>query len=151
MPAAWASVAVGDIRSGLFATPELARRLGPPPVPVDRLRPFPFVTPIYNADGRFVSVDDDCPLPLAERVLGHAAQTIGLGLELAARTGQLVFGPVMSARRFTSTGALTEVPVRGWTVKHKLYLSCNANRVLAKVQNAFVQALQATLRDQDPG
>ena len=142
MPTTWVSVKVGELRSGLFATPELARRLGPPPVAVDKLRSIPFVTPIYHAEGRYFPVDDDCPLTLAERKAGHSAQTVGIALELAARAGQLVFGPVVAARRFVATGALVEIQVRGWSVREPLYVSCNADRMMAKVQTAVVKAMR---------
>jgi DNA-binding transcriptional LysR family regulator len=142
MPTTWVSVKVGELRSGLFATPELARRLGASPVPVDKLRTVPFVTPIYHAEGRYLPVDDDCPLTLTERKAGHSAQTIGSALELAARTDQLVFGPVVPARRFVATGALVEIQVRGWSVREPLFVSCNADRMLAKVQTAIVKAMR---------
>lgn len=142
MPTTWVNVKVGEMRSGLFATPDLARRLAPFPVSVHKLRSVPFVAPIYNADGRYFAADDDCPLPVAERRKGHSAQTIGSALELAARTHQLVFGPVVAARHFVATGSLVEVPVRGWSVKDALYISCNADRMMAKVQTAVVRAMR---------
>jgi DNA-binding transcriptional LysR family regulator len=142
MPTTWVSVKVGELRSGLFGTPELARRFGPFPVSVDKLRSVPFVTPLHHAEGHYLAVDDDCPLTLSERKSGHAAQTIGIALELAARTGQLVFGPVVAARRLVATGALVEIPVRGWSVKEPLYVSCNADRMMARVQTSVVKAMR---------
>ena len=142
MPATWASVRVGELRSALFGSPDLAAQLGPFPTSVDKLRSVPFVTPIYSAEGRYFSVEDDCPLTLADRKRGHSAQTIGIGLELAAQTGQLVFGPVVAARRFVATGALVEIKVRGWSVREPLYVSCNADRMMAKVQTAIVKAMR---------
>jgi DNA-binding transcriptional LysR family regulator len=142
MPTTWVSVKVGELRSGLFGTPELARRIGPSPVSVDKLRAVPFVTPIYHAEGRYLAVDDDCPLTLAERTTGHSAQTIGIALELAARSHQLVFGPVVAARRLVATGALVEIHVRGWSVKDPLFISCNADRMMAKVQTAVVKTMR---------
>ena len=110
MPVTWVSVNVGEVRSGLFGSPELAKKLGPLPTSVEKLRSIPFVTPIYYADGRYFAVDDDCPLTLAERKPGHAAQTIGIALEEShAQTERLVFGPVMAARRFVATEALVEI------------------------------------------
>jgi DNA-binding transcriptional LysR family regulator len=142
MPTTWVSVKVGELRSGLFGTPELARRIGPSPVSVDKLRAVPFVTPIYHAEGRYLAVDDDCPLTLAERTTGHSAQTIGIALELAARSHQLVVGPVVAARRLVATGALVEIHVRGWSVKDPLFISCNADRMMAKVQTAVVKTMR---------
>ena len=144
MPVTWVNVRVGEIRLGKSSgARELARRLGPFPTSVDKLRSVPFVIPIYNVDGRYLAVDDDCPLALADRKKGHAAQTIGIALELAARTDQLVFGPVVAARRFVATGALVEdVAVRGWSLREPLFVSCNADRMMAKVQTAVVKAMR---------
>jgi DNA-binding transcriptional LysR family regulator len=142
MPKTWVTVRVGEIRSGLFATSDLARRLGPSPVPIDKLRSVPFVTPIFHSEGRYVGVDDDCPLALAERVRGHSAQTIGIALELAARAHQLVFGPVVAARRLVALGALVEVEVQGWSVRAPIFVSCNADRMMAKVQTSVVKAMR---------
>jgi DNA-binding transcriptional LysR family regulator len=150
LPSTWVSVCVGQLRKTLFASPALANHLGPQPVAVDRLRPVPFVIPIYNADGQFLSVDDDCPLAVSERVVGHQAQTIGLALELAAQTDQLVFGPVIAARRHLSAGTLVEVRVKEWAVRDPLHVACNSDRVLARVQTAVVVALKSTLAEVDP-
>lgn len=148
LPAAWSAEAVGDIRKGLFGTPAMAKRLGAA-VTADRLAKIPFVCPIYNTEGKFVAVDDDCPLSHADRQLGHEAQTIGLALELAARTDQLVFGPAIAARRYVTAGALQEIRVSGWNVSEPLYVACNGDRVLARVQNAIVKALREALSDLD--
>jgi len=37
---------------------------------------------------------------------------------------------------------LIEVPVRGWSVKDALYISCNVDRMMAKVQTAVVRAMR---------
>jgi DNA-binding transcriptional LysR family regulator len=142
MPTTWVSVKVGELRSGLFATPDMARRLGPFPVSVQKLRAVPFIAPISNTEGRYFAANDDCPLPVSERKKGHSAQSVGNALELAAGTHQLVFGPVVAAHRFVTTGSLVEVPVRGWSVKDALYISCNVDRMMAKVQTAVVKAMR---------
>jgi DNA-binding transcriptional LysR family regulator len=145
-PGAWVSTHVGEIRKALYATPELARSLGAMPLEPDALKPVAFVSPIFNLNGQFVPVDDDCPLTHDDRTVGHEAQTIGLALELAATTGQLVFGPAVAARRYLASGALVELKVRGWDVTEPLFLVTNSDRVLARVQKAIVRALRAALR-----
>jgi DNA-binding transcriptional LysR family regulator len=145
LPDAWVNTPVGEIRKGLFASPATAARLGPPPVPVERLRELPFIGPIYNVNGHFVPADDDCPLRYGERKLGHEVQTIAVALELAARTPQLVFGPWIAGRSHVERGALVEVKVKGWNVKEELYVSCNSDRVLAPVHKAVVESLRAAL------
>ena len=147
LPDVWVTRSVGEIRKGLFASPALAKRMRPFPATVERLRDVPFVTPVYSTNGHLVPADDECPLPRGERRLGHEAVTIGLALELAARTDQLVFGPVIASRWFVERGLLEEVPVRGWTVSEPLHIACHGDRVLATVQGAIVRALATALAE----
>lgn len=150
-PETWVPTHVGEIRKALFGAPSLVEELGPQPVDATRLLSIPFVSPIYNLNGQFVPVEDDCPITHAERVIGHEAQTIGLALELAASSRQLVFGPQVAARRFLATGALAEIRVRGWDVTEPLYVVANGDRVLARVQRAIVGALRDALSGLAPG
>ena len=43
----WESSAVGQVTKALFVAPTTAERLGPPPIPVERLAGLQFVSPIY--------------------------------------------------------------------------------------------------------
>ena len=67
LPGAWVNTPVGEVRKALYATPEVARRLGSAPVDPKRVAELPFVTPIYNVNGQFVPADDGCPLGHAQR------------------------------------------------------------------------------------
>jgi DNA-binding transcriptional LysR family regulator len=147
LPDTWHSARVGELRKGLFAMPKLAARLGASPVPPETLATLPFINPVYNADGRLVPTDDSCPLHHGVRVPGHEVQTFSLGLELALSTGQLVFGPVLAARRYVERGLLVEVSVQGWDVRESLYVAHHGDRVKAKHQRAMLGALTARLRE----
>ena len=148
LPSSWTSEPIGELRKALYGSPTLARKVGSP-AHVGALVDVPFVCPIYSNDGKFVAVDDDCPLPSSERRLGHEAQTIGLALELAARTDQLVFGPAIAAKRHLDNGQLVEIPVEGWNVREPLHVACNSDRVLSRVQSAILRALRASLIELD--
>jgi hypothetical protein len=150
LPATWITKPVGVLRKALFGSPEMAARLGRP-LTTEKLQGVPFVGPIYNADGQFVSVDDDCPLRHTERTVGHEAQTIGLALELAARTDQVVFGPVIAARRHLEARTLVELEVEGWDVKDPLTVASNGDRVRSRVEASIIKAIQAELSVIDPG
>jgi len=141
-PRSWDAREVGQIRRGLLARPELAERLGPPPVDPLRLKPWPFITPVYSLNGQFVQADDDCPLGFAERRLGHKTQTLRVALDLAASVDQVLFGPILAARSHIETGRLVEVPVRGWHVIDTLTLACNPERLLAQEFEAIVVAVE---------
>lgn len=148
-PGAWVSTHVGSIRKALFGAPSVVHALGEQPLDVARLRGVPFVSPIFNLNGQFVPVDDDCPLGHSERTIGHEAQTIGLALELAATSEQVVFGPAVAARRYVASGALSEIRVNGWDVTEPLYVVLNGDRVLARVQKAVERALRSALQSLD--
>lgn len=143
LPEAWLSVDVGEVRLGLFANPELAARLGAPPVSPERIASQPFINPAYHVDGRLVLADDGCPLHYSARIPGHEVQTFSLGLELALGTEQFVFGPALAARRYVERGSLVEVPVQGWDVHEVLAAAYHRDRVKARQKRAMLAALSA--------
>ena len=145
LPESWESERVGDLRRALFAAPDVAKRLGDGPVAPAALAELPFVVPVYTLNGEYVPIDDGCPLPVSARVRGHEAQVIGLGLELAARTGQLVFGPTLAAREHVRRGVLVEVPVDGWERIEELYLACSIDRVSQGQRRAITATVRETL------
>jgi DNA-binding transcriptional LysR family regulator len=146
LPAAWLVREIGPLELGLVARPELARKLGPGPVSIEKLRPVPFITPVYTVNGQFVQADDDCPLPYSERRLGHKVQTIHVALEVATRVDQVVFGPLLASRDHVARNLLVDVPVKGWRVTSALALACNPERLLAQEHNAIVETMQRSLR-----
>lgn len=142
LPGAWTSVCVGTVRRALFASPALARTLGPKPT-LAELSAVRFIMPVYNSGGEFMPGDDGCPIPRSDRAFGHESSTIGVGLELASQSEQLVFGPVIAARHLVAAGKLVEIRVPGWRLTDDLYLHANADRVLARTQRAIAQALRS--------
>lgn len=147
LPAAWHHSRIGALRKGLFANPGLAQRLGAQPVAVSRLASVPFINQVHNAQGRLLPLDDGCPLPSSQRVPGHEVQTFSLGLELAISTPQLVYGPVIAARRYIERGFLVEIAVQGWDESETLYVAHHIDRVKARHQRAMQAALCARLRE----
>jgi DNA-binding transcriptional LysR family regulator len=147
LPSSWHSVAVGEIRKGLLARPALARRLGPAPIPLERLLAIPFIHPVYNVNGQFVPVDDSCPIGLAERRRGHGVQTILVALDLAAITDQLVYGPVIAAHRHIVEGRLVELDVPRWRLVEPLHVACNTERLRASEHRAIVSTIKRSLAE----
>lgn len=145
LPPTWQSVPVGEIRLALMARPQLARRLGPMPVDVERLMMIPFITPAYSVSAQTVPIDDDCPLSLVERRQGHQAQTLNVALELAMHSDQLVFGPLIAARRALDEERLVEIEVRGWHTAETLHVACNTQQLLAAEHDAMVRAIERAL------
>jgi len=142
LPASWVAEQVGTIRRGLFASPALRQRLGKGAVPLERLTEVPFIIPIYRQQGRVVPVDDDFPLPRSQRKVGHQVQTFLVGLEVAAQTEQLAFGPAIAAQRHVASGALVEIPIAGYDATEPLTFACNVDRVSARLRTAFGTALR---------
>jgi DNA-binding transcriptional LysR family regulator len=145
LPSSWVSEQVGTIRRGLFASPALRQQLGKGAVPLERLAEVPFIIPIFRQQGRVVPVDDDFPLPRQQRKIGHQVQTFLVGLEVAAQTEQLAFGPAIAAQRHLSSGALVEIPIAGYEVTEPLTFACNVDRVSARLRTAFGTALRAAM------
>jgi DNA-binding transcriptional LysR family regulator len=146
LPSPWAQDPVGELRSAAYGRPSLAQRLGPSPS-LDAVRAVPFITPVHLFNGEFVPSDDDCPLSPAERIAGHKCQTILLGLELAAGSDQLVFGPEPAARAHLSAGRLVQVPVQGWNVRRPMTLVYNAERLSKSSHQTVLRAIRAALAE----
>jgi DNA-binding transcriptional LysR family regulator len=129
LAASWEHQRVGELHKALFCSPATARALPPGPVPIAQLAELPIVSPIYFTDAGFLPVDDDCPVSRRDRTVGHETTTLGLGLALAIRTNQLVFGPVMAALPFLEAGTLVKVEVEGHCVDDAVYLAFNTERI----------------------
>jgi DNA-binding transcriptional LysR family regulator len=147
LPPSWAESAVGDITKGLFARRDIAARLGRGPVDPERLLAHRFVTPSYYANGGFVAVSDECPIPLERRRTGNEVASFALALDVAVATGELVFGPRLAARGHLQRGDLVEIPVAGWDIRESLHLCCETNRVSKRLRDAMASTL-ATLLDE---
>lgn len=140
----WSSTRIGTLRASLFGSPEVARALGPSPT-VDDVRKIPFVGPIARDGGDFVQSNDHCPLAMSERKIGSEVGSMDMALRMAARCNQLVWGPVIAAQRELTEGTLVEIPVAGWETSEELFLVCDVERVLARVQTQIVSAVRAAL------
>jgi DNA-binding transcriptional LysR family regulator len=141
----WESAPIGDVSKALFVSPATAARLGPPPIPVERLAGLEFISPIYLTETGYLPVDDDCPISRRERIVGHETMTLGLALALAARSDQVVFGPVLGAVDYLREGTLVKLEVEGWTQTEELHLACSIDRVTSAEQKALAAALAAAL------
>jgi DNA-binding transcriptional LysR family regulator len=140
LTSAWASEQVGEVRSALFAPPELAESLGPAPA-VNAILRTPFVIPLYNSGGEFLPGEDGCPIPREDRICGHEAATLGVALELASHARMLVFGPLSAAHGYLASGRLVELVVPTWHVSTGLFLHVNDNRVTRPMQRALIREL----------
>lgn len=145
LAASWEAEELGEVRKALFGSPDLVSSLGTGPVTPDALVEIPFVCPVFRREGRIIPIADDCPLPQSRRRVGHEVMTFGVGLEVAAATNQLVFGPAIAARRHVQTGALVEIPVEGWDVRDALTFAYHVDRVSAKLRTSFAAALRAAM------
>lgn len=143
-PDTWIATSIGEVKKAVLAPVAMAKALGPEPVSAEKLVSMPFVVPVYNYNGQFLVADDGCPLG-AERKLGHEVQTVALALDLAVRTGQLVFGPLVAARAHIARGDIAVVEVEGWDVKEPVYATCNGERMMARDQKEIVTVLRAEL------
>jgi DNA-binding transcriptional LysR family regulator len=144
-PMGWSSAHVGEVRYGLFASPSVARTLGPDPS-VDDVRRHRFVAPVYMSRmGELIPGDDRCPLARRDRTIGHEVENMTLACRVAADTDHLVYGPVLAAAPFVASRFLTEVPVPGWSKSDALYLACDSASVRTHVQDELAGAVRNVL------
>ncbi|MFT3836035.1 MAG: LysR family transcriptional regulator [Myxococcaceae bacterium] len=127
LPTAWQVTEVGDLTWGLYTNPKLAQKLGKPSLAT--LLTVPFVTPVSFNQGQWAPVDDGCPLKVGQRTAGHECETIAIGLEIAAITPQVIYGPKIAAQRTLSQKRLVEVPVAAWSVKRPMLLAVDVDQV----------------------
>ncbi|HEY4121309.1 MAG TPA: LysR family transcriptional regulator [Byssovorax sp.] len=145
LPRSFASISVGFVRKALYAPASIAKKLGPPPIAPERVRELSFIAPTYISGGQFLPADDDCPIPMVERRIGHEVTTVALAFQLIEHTEAVVFGPAIAAQRLLAGGALVEIPVKGWDVRDELFVGCDADRVMAGEQRSIVDALKTGL------
>jgi DNA-binding transcriptional LysR family regulator len=146
----WESTALGQVTKALFVAPCVAERLGPPPIPVERIAGLQFISPVYLTETGYLPIDDDCPISRRERIVGHETMTFGLALALVARTEQVVFGPVLGALDYLRAGTLVKLEVEGWSLTDDLHLACNIDRVTSGEQRTLASALERALASAAP-
>jgi DNA-binding transcriptional LysR family regulator len=144
--AKWMNVPVGELRKSLLAPPAVAKTLGARPS-ADQILALPFVGPIAYDGGKYVASTDDCPVPLAERAVASEVDTMAVALHIAIECNQVVFGPVIAARREIENGSIVELPIVGWSVSESLFVAFDAARVLARVQTTIVSTVRAALAE----
>lgn len=140
MPAVWTSVQAGALEQGLFTSPRVRRALGKRPK-VSDLERIPFVQPVYASGAEVVAGDDGCPLARESRTPGHEASTIRSALDLAARSDQLAFGPVIVAAPWIARGELERVRVEGWDSVSPLYLHVHSDGVTGALMRKLMAAI----------
>lgn len=138
--APWVETQLGPLRRALFASPTLAKKLGKNPVPESALADVPFISPLYVVNGQAIPVEDGCPMGRSRRVLGQEVEVIGLGLDLASKSEQVVFGPVIAAEHYLRDKRLVQINVLEWRdlPSEIIHLYCNADRVMKRVQRAII-------------
>lgn len=132
-PSGWTSDSVGSYASGILARPSFAKQLGRSPVAPARIAEVPFVMPLRQSTLSITATDDGCPIPVGERKVGSEAQTIVVGMEIAARSDQVIFGPLLAATRYIAAGSLCHVPVLGWEPRTPIQL-LSSDSVLARTR-----------------
>lgn len=139
----WSQTEVGVLHKSLFASPGLATQLGTD-ISAEDIRDVPLITPVSSIDGRFVLLNDDCPLGDNRRV-GHEAYTIALGLQMASVSNHLVFGPRIAVRSYIARGDLVEISVAGWDEKDAVFFACHVDRVKKHEERFIVDSMRHAL------
>jgi len=142
---AWESQIVGKIEKAWFARPEMAARLGPGPISQRALAGVPIVSPLYVTELSSLPVDDGNPIPRHLRTLGHEASTFGVALALAARTDQIVYGPLIGALPLLDAGRIVKLDVEDGTRHDLVRLTYNTDRITKPVQRTLISAIESGL------
>jgi len=144
LPPTWVTDKVGALRKILLGPPDLVRGMKLP-LRVEDVRALPFIGSLSTMGGRFAPRADDCPLPVADRIIVHRVQTFGAALELSIRARCVTFGPWIAARRMLRTKELVELPVVGWNETEDLELVCNGDVVRERTRQQIVATLRREL------
>ena len=157
-PATWTSMLVGACWSALFALPALGAHSRQAAALAKSLQARCRSSRlVFNVNGKFVRRRSTTParLPFGARTAGPTeAQTFGLAAgALPARPGRSSSVPPSPRMPppLHRKNLVTEVKVRGWDVREAIYLSCNIDRMLARMQAPMVRALKARLVELEEG
>lgn len=142
----WESTFAGDLEKGVFCSPATAKLLGEGPIDKARLTDLPLISPVYLTDAGFLPIEDDCPLSRRDRKVGHETTTFAMGLALATRTNQLVYGPVIGALPFLEAGLVVKLEVQGWeSSRDAMHVACNTERITRTEQRMLVSVISSGL------
>lgn len=143
--ASWETCVAGELEKALFCAPATAASLGAGPFDRARLAELPIISPVYLTDGGFLPIEDDCPITRRDRTVGHETTTFAMGLALAARSNQLVYGPVIGALPFLDAGAVIKLEIGDLVARDTVYLSYNTERITRAEQKMMVSVIEAGL------
>jgi DNA-binding transcriptional LysR family regulator len=129
-PKTWTSYQVGFLSWNVFARKNhpLAKKSTK-----SSLLKYPFIVPIYWTPEGSRYGEDQCPVPISERIKGHETSTAASAVEMVKVTDQLSFLPDVVARPGVADGSLIAVETPWKLVKKPVYLS---------VKNAVVKQKQ---------
>jgi DNA-binding transcriptional LysR family regulator len=82
---------------------------------------YPFVIPIFWTPDGTQYGDDQCPIPLSQRIKGHETATAASAAEIVKATDQLAFLPEILARRPEFSLEVVKMP--GKAIEKPVYLS----------------------------
>lgn len=136
-PKTWTSIEVGSVIWGLYCRKDhpLSKRPG-----LNQILQYPFVYPVYWSSEGMRNGEDNCPVPIRKRKLGHETATAASAVEIVRFTDQLGFFPSLVCRPLVERSEIRNIKVKGWKeVSQKLFLT---------VKNDFIkQSTFLSLKD----
>jgi len=107
------------------------------------VKKYPFVIPFSVTSDGFRQGEDQCPLPIRQRVAGDEAQTAEVGLQLVAHSDQLIFVPEIMIKNRIEQGELQKIKVRQWhPVRDTLSLSAQADSVPQRLFEQLIKTCE---------
>ncbi len=132
-PKTWTSIEVGSVNWNLYCRAD--HPIGKRPSLAHVLEQA-FVYPVYWSNEGIRFGDDNCPLPIRKRKMGHETATATAAVEIVRCTDNLGFLPSLVCRPYLESGGLRKIKVKEWrSVTQKLYLTVKNDFIK---QNTFI-------------
>lgn len=143
-PRTWVSKEVGKMHSGLYVRAD--HKLQTDCSESDLLNER-FVIPLRWTNNGIQTGEDNCPLPMSQRLHGDGAESAGVALSLIQHTDQLAYLPYIVAKELLNKKIIKQINVKEWSSDTKsLFLSVHSEKVSQNVFIDFIKELEVAIK-----
>ena len=144
-PATWTTEKLGSSEWALCA--RVGHKLGPRSA-LNRVLEYRFVAPTYWTPEGLEHGDDQFPLPMSKRRIGHETATADGAVPVLLCTDQLAFLPRLLVSSYVERGDLKIIsPPEIKPVERDLFLSARSQSVSQRLFNGVIAALRTRLKN----
>ncbi len=143
-PKTWTSKEIGKVYAGLYA--RSGHHLTGYCKESDLLHER-FVVPLRRTSHGLRNGEDNCPLPLSQRLHGDGAESAGVALSLIQNSDQLAYLPNIIAKDLVQKKVIKQIQVEGWNTKSEsLFLSVHSEKVGQKLFLDLAMELERAIK-----